>query len=362
MLAFANKGRPENSDSIYGTAGEQSGVFRDENYDRLVIPNLNYDKHYGRVENEVIIGSNDVRNPVMRFSVISKPCPVISEVFARRITVGILDKPPIPPDVNVVPFKNVPNRIRFNLNSVTGELFAKPVILDDDDYDQYWLSSMNQGLNPVDVLGENSEYWGEPPAETQLLHFKNDDQCLKFEVFRITGDRPTSWASFVGNKLPVVSEGATSTSFTDTIATNVKYYYAFRSVDVHGHVSLPGHIHEVELRREEGRSSSYLLHNIYKYSDIDKESRNRKSTFKRYLKIKPSLIQTEFPNLLENDFRYSAWADSGKHLGTSANPIWGKTVLYRVKSKATGKMVEIRVKFVRKDATVDNRGEAEFDE
>ena len=45
---------------------------------------------------------------------------------------------------------------------------------------------MNQGLNPVDVLGENSEYWGEPPAETQLLHFKNDDQCLKFEVFRIT--------------------------------------------------------------------------------------------------------------------------------------------------------------------------------
>ena len=66
--------------------------------------------------------------------------------------------------------------------------------------------------------------------------------------------------------------------------------------------------------------------------------------------------------MLENDFRYGAWADSGKHLGTSANPIWGKTVLYRVKSKATGKMVEIRVKFVRKDATVDNRGEAEFDE
>ena len=362
MSTFNIPGRVSNNGSIYSL--DPDGYIED--YEHPLHPdfrpNTNYAKHHRAEDLESRMRLTISPKPKLTFSVISKPCPVISEVFARRVTVGILDKPPIPPDVNVVPFKNVPNRIRFNLNSVTGELFAKPVILDDDDYDQYWLSSMNQGLNPVDVLGENSEYWGEPPAETQLLHFKNDDQCLKFEVFRITGDRPTSWASFVGNKLPVISEGATSTSFTDTIATNVKYYYAFRSVDVHGHVSLPGHIHEVELRREEGRTNSYLLHNIYKYSDINKESRNRKSTFKRYLKIKPSLIQTEFPDLLENDFSYTAWNAGGKTLGTSNNPIWGKTVLYRVKSKATGKMVEIRVKFVRKDATVNNRGEAQFDE
>ena len=139
--AFANRGRPANANSIYGTAGEEFGYIRDEYSDRIITPNLNYDKYYGRAGSTssdddiaTIVGQNDVRNPVMRFSVISKPCPVISEVFARRVTVGILDKPPIPPDVNVVPFKNVPNRIRFNLNSVTGELFAKPVILDDDDY------------------------------------------------------------------------------------------------------------------------------------------------------------------------------------------------------------------------------------
>ena len=51
--------------------------------------------------------------------------------------------------------------------------------------------------------------------------------------------------------------GANSASHKDTIQTNKKYYYTFRTVDFHGNVSNPSPIYEVELVDDEGRR--YLL-------------------------------------------------------------------------------------------------------
>ena len=60
---------------------------------------------------------------------------------------------------------------------MTGEFFAKPVILEDEDYESYWISSLNQGLDPTKVLknlGPSIRRYNEPPAEDALLHFKNE--------------------------------------------------------------------------------------------------------------------------------------------------------------------------------------------
>jgi len=298
------------------------------------------------------------------FSVLSKPSPVISENYLRTMTVGILDKPPLPPNVEIVPLKDTANLVQFNLNSVTGEMFAKPVLLEPDDYDQYFLSAMNQGLDPNQVVGARGAYWGEPPSETELLHFKNDDQCLEFEVFRLSGtSKPTSWADFAGLKQLTPRFGATSTTFVDQLVPNVKYYYAFRATDVHGHTSLPSSVYEVELRKDQTNNGSpYLVQSVCRFPEKNVEAATKKATFKRLFQIKPSLLQTQVPNLIEDRYTFQKWKNSGKKLGISNNEIWGKTVLYRIKSKATGKMVEVRVKFNRKHGIVDGDGKVTYDD
>lgn len=54
----------------------------------------------------------------------------------------------------------------------------------------------------------------------------------------------------------VSNTNASTGEFVDYISSNKKYYYTFRMVDVHGHVSNPTEIYEIELVNDEG--SVYL--------------------------------------------------------------------------------------------------------
>ena len=157
-----------------------------------------------------------------------------------------------------------------------------------------------------------------------------------------------------------MEQGATSAVMVDTLAPNKKYYYTFRVVDVHNQVSLPSAIFEVELRKDREGMMPYLIQNLYKFPETKEDT--SKKTFKKFLQIKPSILQTELPGLIDGDYNFAQWKSGGKKLGTTDNPIWGKTILYRIKSRATGKMVEVRVKFNRKHGKMDTNGIIEFED
>ena len=70
------------------------------------------------------------------------------------------------------------------------------------------------------------------------------------------------------NSLPVALGHGTKTKckvneefFEESVLPNTKYYYTFRSVDVHGHMSNPTPIYQVELIDADG--AIYPLVNIY---------------------------------------------------------------------------------------------------
>ena len=52
--------------------------------------------------------------------------------------------------------------------------------------------------------------------------------------------------------------------------------------------------------------------------------------------------------------------NSGKRLGISKHPIWGKKFVMKIKSKNTGKEAKIMIKFNRKNAIVGADGEVDF--
>ena len=74
------------------------------------------------------------------------------------------------------------------------------------------------------------------------------------------------------------------------------------------------------------------------------------------------MLQTELDFSNAGDLSYSRWRTAGRRLGVSTNPLWGKKFVIKVKSKTTGKMVELKLKFTRKDGIVDADGKIDYDD
>ena len=282
------------------------------------------------------------------FAVFSRPSVKIMEVPTSDKTIAILDKPPTPPDVEIIPFKGIDNKVLFNLNDMTGQFVAKPIILEDDDKIQFTISAYNQAVHPDDI---NFDLEGTSSNKGfTLLEFKNDDLSKVFEVFRIS-EPPKSWKDFYNKKIAkIIQQDATAAAFIDNIIPNKKYYYTFRCEDVHGHVSNPSHIYEVELVSEYG--AVYLNAKLYEPKE---EPRTREKQLRKYIKLKPAFIQ-KIMNLSEiktlDQFIWNTrWTP-----GIANNKVWGKKFKIRIKSKSTGKELDLNLKFNKIFNKIDGDG------
>ena len=281
-----------------------------------------------------------LRTTEMFFGVIHTPSVRIMEVPMQEREIVILDRPPMPPDVNVIPFKGVANRILFNLNSGTGELYAPPIILEEDDNEQFAAVATNQEAT------FNPESWLPPggiASPDQVLHFKNDDQTKIFEAFRLDHE-PESWQDFYDKKIARIASTATNASLEDVVTPNKKYYYTFRSEDTHGHVSNPTHIYQVEMVKNS--ETVYMKMDLYKFKEPAKSTT---ASFKKSIQISPAFLQKILP--LPSSGMFSDW-EGDMQVGNSSNPVWGKKFKFRITSKSTGKQIDLNFKFVKKYARI----------
>lgn len=276
----------------------------------------------------------------MFFGVLHTPNVKIMEIPMEEREVVVLDKPPMPPEVNIVSFRGSATRVLFNLNSGTGELYAPPIILEEDDNSQFARVALNQNAS------FNPQSWSPPGSVAnprEVVHFKNDDPTKIFEVFRLE-DEPTSWQDFYGAKIERIESTATNSSFEDSIIPNQKYYYTFRSEDEHGHVSNPTHIYQIEMVKN--LETVYMKMDLFKFKEEVKE---RTMNFARSIQIRPSFLQSILP--LPSSGRFSDW-DTDKRVGNSNHPVWGKKFKFRITSKSTGKQIDLNFKFVKKHGTI----------
>ena len=277
------------------------------------------------------------------FRVMHKPSVQIMEVPMIEQEIAILDRPPIAPDVDVVPFRGSASRILFNLNSGIGEVFAPPILLESDDEAQFQNIARNQKARfSPDVVPESDT----PVNPDDLIQFKNDDQTKIFEVFRLETE-PKSWRDFFGRKIGRVESDATNASFVDIVEPNKKYYYTFRSEDVHGHVSNPSHIYQVELVRE--GEMTFMKMEIFKFK---KRINTSVASFENRIEIRPAFLQRIIE--LPSNGLFSEWEEE-KKVGNSSSPVWGKKFKFRITSKSTGKQIDLNFKFVQKYARISEQ-------
>lgn len=262
-------------------------------------------------------------NSSIEFDVVNMPELKIVETPYIKKTQLVRDSAPVIPEVQLVYFKDIANKIKFMFNSQTGKMIRKPVIINESDKDIF---------QKLFTLQETQD----------VLTFESEDPPKVFEVYRLDS-KPNAYSDFSEGLVRTVQPKFKSyfSDFVDTIEPNKKYYYTFRVVDVHNNISNPTDIFELEMVNNNGKI--YPLINVI---DLRPQvEQNTIKTLKRFMHIKPSELQKALKIQTED---YSSAINADVSLGSTSDSIWGKRFKIRVKSKITNKYVDFNVGFDRK--------------
>jgi hypothetical protein len=195
----------------------------------------------------------------------------------------------------------------------------------------------------IPIIAEDANILENSTDENGMVDFEYQKQDGKFEVFRLT-EKPDSYEDFENAKVLEVRNKISSTSvvFMENVKPNKKYYYMFRSVNFVGMPSNPSPVYEVELMKM--ASSSKVVVSVV---DMTKDEEYKDKSFKNLLQIKPAFQQEIF----DDQSDYVEDLDSFRKkindltLGTATDKIWGKKMKIRIKSKDSGKIIDLNVKF-----------------
>ena len=255
----------------------------------------------------------------------------------------VRDLPPVFPEVEVVPFRAVSNKIRFLLQTQDVKYAFTPekFIIESSDLDAYALQRSYQG------------------RPTGPIVFGSDDTELIFNIYRTT-EKPESYEDFSGQLLASV-EGVTPSGaravnigYDDNIEPNQIYYYTFRCSDVHGGISIPSPVYKVELIDDNGRifPAVDVFYIGEKQNSSGAQLKSVIKCGKKYLQIGASLAQSivNTEGLTGQDISPDASPPLGL-LTTQADGVWSTTenkqvVKVRLTSKQTGKKIDINVELV----------------
>lgn len=227
----------------------------------------------------------------------------------------VVDDPPTPINVNIVPYIGVPNQLLFILNAQDTTIKDRPVLISESDR-QYFVKVRHK----------------QRPDNKEIL-FQSVSDISFVQIFR-TLQRPKTYKDFSNSLYSTVSfNNNLATSFLETLQQNTKYYYTFRSVDVHGNISNPSDIFEVKIINNDG--AIYPI--ITPYNFEQNQKMNMEKSFKKYLTIDPAIVQQQL--VIDENGNPQLGIDNG---------FWNQGFKIRVTSKESGKAFDININFTKK--------------
>jgi len=275
------------------------------------------------------------------FSVTEKPSLKIARIPIFKKSARLLDAAPLPPNVELVPYKGVFNEFLINLSGNSGDIEEMPIIITDADADFYKKYREARGLD-----------------EDVPIRFANDDASGRFEIYR-TDVAPKSYEDFRTNLYAIVGAvDVASASMKSKVQTNKKYYYTFRAIDQHDNRSNPSPVYQIEIVENNGMM--FFLSSVYQFPTIEDKTTHAR-TFQRFLKINPNMIQSlvnveeTFPTITMEIFGNTYSMDASDYasayklpngeviLGKAEQDVWEKNFKLRVTSKHTGRKFDINL-------------------
>ena len=256
------------------------------------------------------------------------------------------DLPPTPPEVQVIPYRNVKNKILFLLNNSTGDIKSTVIPISDTDLELFDSCAISQGVNlpSKDYLTE--------------LRFKSDDIPKNYTLFRME-KRPSSYKEFSEDADAVqfsFSDG--QSSFVDNILPNKDYYYCFRTTDIHGKISNPTIVYKVRIISEISSAPYVKIETFDPLEESAKIKDKRLSvtkTFQKYLLLGLNRSQNTvtYPNMTFSE----TGAAQGDYFSQPVNvdsAVFGKKYKLRITSKQTGRKIDINIDFKNPKNIINN--------
>ena len=245
----------------------------------------------------------------------------------------IMDKPPVPPEITFYPFKGINNRLKILLNSSTGKINAAPIAIEESD-EEFFLGEYHSQTGNWEVT------YGDMISSGSQVSFRSDDPVDAYEVFKLDR-KPESYQSFAGNSVFINPVRGVPGDILDVVTPNTKYYYCARAIDIHGNLSNPTYIYEIEIVDNNGQI--FLKQDVIRYEapkpDFVKPAR-------RFVYIEPAFRQIIFPDGTVTGPPSVDTPPLSSILGdTGVDKVWGKTFKVRVKSKQTGRKVDLNLTF-----------------
>jgi len=259
---------------------------------------------------------NVINSTILSFDLDVTITPQVYKNLISSKDVVIVDKPPVTPNVRFVTYKNVNNTVSMLFNTTQGTINDYPIEIQNNDIEIF--NSIQQIQKSVDGK----------------LSFESDSPLSKIQVFS-TNTLPTKYSDFSNSLLDEINlNNRSSVPVSLQILPNTKYYYTFRGVDVHGLISNPTDVYELEIIDNDGAIYSVLntinLSNKIDYSLI--------KNFRKYLSITPSFAYSQI-NLLENNQIKFGQDDK----------LWNQKFKIRVTSKKSGKSFDVNLSFTKKE-------------
>ena len=251
---------------------------------------------------------------------------VKNEIFTKNVVV--YDNPPLAPDAQVFPVINQSsnNLIQLFLNAPIGQNYEVPIFIN---------GILDKALLQKSITSQEV-------LDGQQMLFSTDDPPYGFFVHR-KQIVPTSYEDFSNSTTTLVLADTNSYSknVIDSLQFNTKYYYCFRTLDIHRQISNPSPVYEIEIVEDKGN-----FYPVVRPFQLQQKTDSFNSvTFKKYLHITPSPTQISINTEQSGLVGSSTAFDKNIVLGPNENSLWGKKFKIRLKSKTSGKIVDFNLTF-----------------
>jgi len=254
--------------------------------------------------------------------------------------VKLLDRPPVPPNITFLPFKEASTDILIKAERMTDELTGNRTIpyipILEDDEPRFIERANYQRIENFDLPEGHVEFKseGEDANEVQVFRTTEEPQYTGDpEESTVNVIQRQAYANFAIGGVYTTLSANTGLAFTDKLKTNTKYYYTFRMTDMNGNVSNPTDIIQVEIVETEGITYPVVQEYIPTRSQPKKQkSRN----LAQFIQIRPSYLGSEpLPD------------EEGRQIAGQAveETPFGKHFKIRLTSKDTGRQIDLNCLF-----------------